>query len=595
MAIQAESSNTGRYSPHGKEKDVLVEVQTLFASAVSERDRPQKFLGDRNFEDYINDCKLAFNSYPDSPNVPWGSNAQRPITRDRVLAVIAQMVSSVVEPQFIAQNDAQRVDREMSKVIDDLYTYSTDREMFDKVFVSAVTQGAVEGTIHILDEFRSDEREIKEIEDYDVSTGEVKYKTAKKRDQYGLYAEVIPNLEIYPGDTYKADIQEQPYMFRYRLMNYQSLKNIYSGYDRWDYVKPGTSWEYDRNEDDFVQKEETDEQGDLVGVLEYWNKGEDLYLLVVGGVLMTDPNNPIPYKHKSYPISKTVAEPFDLQFYWGNSIANKVRDEQKLLNRMYRMMHDKNFLSLFPPSLTNSKALIMEDVIVPATTTYLENGETFNVVGEMAGGVTNAQIAMQRELERSISESSVNPVTAGQEMAGSQTATEILTLERNARRMLGLYGIFIMFLIEGFARLRVSNILDFYPDMEDMDMITLHGATLTGGSKGSRRLEFTNLEGLTDAERLAGSFDLMNEEGEGEELVKVDKQALKNLDVFVKIKAAPEPRVSDALSQAVGREKFALYANLQGIDQQENLRQLVRSQGDDENRLINIEGGTSII
>ena len=574
------------YQPNDDEAEVLKGINQKFEDSRSQRELPYRFFENRSFEQFIQSNKDNFNSYTKPRNKDWKARVFKPLTHNRTVAVIAQTLSSIIKPQFIAQNTEQRVDRKMTKVIDDLYEYSTERERFEKKFVKGITNGCIEGTIHILDEYRNDIRTIKEIKSIDHETGRVEYEEKELKEFEGMSAEIIPNLEIYPGNTYVFDIQEQPYMFRRRLVDYETAANQYNKYENWDFVTPGMRYYYDENIDKYVEKENDDIADNLVEVLEYWCKQYDEYHVVIGGVLMTQYDNPIPYDHKMYPIAKTVYEPFDIQFYWGNSISNKLRYEQGVLNTAYRMMIDRDYLSLMPPFLTNDTGILGEDLFVPGRGVSVKTGTEFNVMDHFVKGNGNSQFNMINLLERSMDGSSVNPTTAGQSLQGDQTATEVLNMERNAKTILGLFGIFISFLVEDFARLRVSNILSFYPDLEDVDRITVTNKSLADGSMGDKEIRFDRLEEMTPQVKFEKELEVLTEAGEGRELVVLDREDFQNLDVFVKIVANPEPRVSDALVQVEARNKYATYANNQLIDQGENTRQLVRAYGDDESKLL---------
>jgi len=574
------------YSPSVEESEKLGLLSKLFEEARSQREKSYRFFENRSFESFIQKNKDNFNSYTAPRNKSWKARVFKPLTHNRTIAVIAQTLSSIIKPQFIAQNMDQKVDREMTRVVDDLYGYSTDRERFEKKFVNGIVNGCIEGTIHILDEYRNDIRTVKDITSIDYETGEVKFNEGVRKDFEGLSAEVIPNLEMYPGNVYVFEIQDQPYIFRRRLVDYQTAACQYQKYKNWEYVQAGRTVYYDSELDTFIEKEEDDYDNNLVEILEYWCRQDDEYHVVIGGVLMTQVDNPIPYDHKMYPIAKTVYEPFDIQFYWGNSISNKLRYEQGILNTVYKMMIDKTYLSIFPPILTNDTSVLGEDVIVPGKMTPIKSGSEINPMQYYAQGVSQSQIAMVQMLENSMDGSSVNPTTAGQPVSGNATATEVLNMERNAKVILGLFGIFVSFLVEDFARLRVQNILSFYPEIEDMKRITVSNRELGDGTVGDRVFEFDNLEEMTPQMKMEKEFEMLASVDNGEELVVLDKDDFRNLDVFVKIVANPEPRVSDALQQLEARNKYVTYANNQLIDQMENTRQLVRAYGDDESKII---------
>lgn len=574
------------YKPSNKSKKVLNDFSAKFEDARTQKEMPYRFLQDRQHEQFIQDCKDLFTGYVPKRDESWKARVFKPYTRNKVIQVIAQLVSSIIKPQVLAQNPQQEIDKNLSQDLDDLFEYCRELDNYDRKFVLTVLQGVVEGTIHLFVGYENRIRKVKEIDDIDRETGEVKFTEKDKKDFEGLYTKIIPNNEIYPGDVYTMEIQDQPYIFRRRLVPYESAETEYMKYKNWKYVKAGTNLGYDEELDLYIEKQEDDFDQDLVEIVEFWCKQTDSYLVRISGVLMTDPDNPIPYDHKQYPIAKGVFEPFDYEFYWGNSLPNKLWHDQTILNTLHRLLLDERLLNVFSPIFSTDKKIMKRNIYTPGIQIQ-GDARNLTTLRNVMGTSQNETLNAIQTVESSMNQSSVNNVTGGQQPLRSGTATELLNIQENQMKILGLFGNFISFLVEDYSRLQVANILSFYPEIEDMQKITLLDKGLYEGGISDKMIEFTDLPEMTEEEELELSYEVLKrEEREQKQFRLLDKDAFRNMDYFVRIEAAPEPKKTKYLEQVMARIKFDQYAQNPLIDQMENTKNLIRANNDDESKLL---------
>jgi len=575
-----------KYKPNKKVKEVLNDFNAKFEDARTQKESPYRFLQDRQHEEFIQDCKDLFTGYVTKRDQSWKARVFKPYTRNKVIQVVAQLVSSIIKPQILAQNPQQEIDKNLSQDLEDLFEYCRQLDNYDRKFVLAVLQGVVEGTIHLFVGYENRLRMVKRVDDIDRETGEVKFTEEERKDFEGLYTKIIPNNEIYPGDVYTMEIQDQPYIFRRRLVPYEAAESEYMNYKNWKYVKAGTNLGYDETYDLYIEKTEDDFDQDLVEIVEYWHKQNDLYLVRIGGVLMTEIDNPIPYEHKQYPIAKGVFEPFDNEFYWGNSLPNKLWHDQTILNTLHRLMLDERLLNVFSPIFSKDKKIMKRNIYTPGIQIQ-GDARDMTTLRQVMGTSQNETLNAIQTVESSMNQSSVNPVTGGQQPLRSGTATELLNIQENQMKILGLFGNFITFLVEDYSKLQVANILSFYPEIEDMEKITLLNKGLYEGGISDKIIEFTDLPEMTDEEQLELSYQLLSrEEREKKQIRLLDKDAFRNMNYFIRIEAAPEPKKTKYLEQVMARIKFDQYAQNPLIDQVENTKNLIRANNDDESKLL---------
>ena len=78
-----------------------------------------------------------------------------------------------------------------------------------------------------------------------------------------------------------------------------------------DYVRPGLQVVFDEGTDLFYQQFDEELRKNLVEEVIYYDRTQDLQLIMVNGVLLTDPDHPNPRLDKRYPFIKGGYELID--------------------------------------------------------------------------------------------------------------------------------------------------------------------------------------------------------------------------------------------------------------------------------------------
>src|SRR5690606_15277308 len=130
-------------------------------------------------------------------------------TRQQVIATVPQFIDANIRPDFTAVNDKNQLSKAMSNVMEMLYEWSLTREYFDYKQLLALLEVTAVGTCHLMDDICWDMRTVKDIIDVDFETGKIKCEEKDIVDFKGTRCEIVPNEEIYPGDDWTHNIQEQ--------------------------------------------------------------------------------------------------------------------------------------------------------------------------------------------------------------------------------------------------------------------------------------------------------------------------------------------------------------------------------------------------
>lgn len=585
-----------QYRPNKAAKELLARISDDWELAYNQRTRNWRHLGDTNLEAFWRRSRDHYNGYspaPESTTGEWKSRAFKKKTRHKVIATVAQFVRSGLGVDFAAFDKADRLDRDMSRVIEDIYDWSAERENLDYTKLMAYLEMVISGTAHWLDEIAWDSRMVKEIIDVDFETGEVKWEEKERTDFKGCRSELVPNEEMFPGDAWTRDIQKQPFLIRRRLTTEANAKVALSRFKNWQYVEGGTRNFLSAVVGSEADQADSSDRDDEVEILHYWSKEDDLFAIVANGVLMTMPDNPIPYPHKQYPFAKDVLETFaDSRFYWGDSLPNKNYDDQEITNALWRLFIDSTKLKNKPPLFTNNLELANTDLIVPGTIVQKGMQDTVEALEAISQGVTQSEFKMLELTEHQIDENSIDPLVSAQSPQGDPTATQVRAIVGAAETMKGVNEQYISNLLVQHAAIRVPNLLWFLTHDEEYQRVVLDDVKTGSGKRGKRQIFFQHKADLPKSPEDVMTLEQKSEEQSGEpvDLVFVDKDSVNDYRFHVSMSAVPKDKKrTNSATLAKAMTKYQLYAQNPVFDQRVNGSMLAEAMGDDPDEVLGPE------
>jgi hypothetical protein len=392
--------------------------------------------------------------------------------------------------------------------------------------------------------------------------------------------------DVYIPDPYQPNIQKQPYVIVMTEGDYETLGIKYGKYKKWKDVIPGRGNYLESEEGDVDEESETDLEDDSVQIILYFNKSKDLMYVVANGVNLTHEENPIPFIHKNYPIVPFLFERFaNVEFAWGNSVPNVNREDQELVNSLWRMMTDGTKLKSKPPLLMSNPELASIDLVVPGTAAVIAPDDRIETIAAVTQGPSNAEFQMLQLAERQIDENSVDPLVSGQTPAGDPTATEVRAIISSADNMRGMSMDFIGSSLVAHAHLRVQNLLWFIAHDDKAKKIIRDGVKVRG-SEGRREIAFVLPEEIPSSFMLLKEETELERKGESTEKIFEDVENINNYRYFVSVSATPKPKKKSSNQMLKAIQKYRLYASSPLFDQVENARDLARALGDDPDEMV---------
>lgn len=539
--------------------------------------------------EFWRDCRDRFDCIEsvidENADESWESDVYRPKTRNKTIATSAALLASGLGIEIEAQDMTESTDREMSVVAEDIFDWSLDRERWDMKLVRAVMDLRISGTVHLFEDIVWDKRKVKEIKSVDFESGEFEFEEDDRIDFKGCRAEIIPNEEIYIADAFESDIQNQSYVIRRKVSDYDSVRIVFEKYANWKYVNAGSQQflTADANDD----KESEDQDDERVEIVWCWDKPNDLYRIIVNGVLMNGANEGFPYPHKMYPIAKTIAIPFaDQRFYWGNSDPNILRDEQDLDNDLWRMFIDSEKLRIKPPIGVSNTELANRDLVVPGVMYPLGLEDRIEPMLAVSQGVGGNEFKLLELTERQMDESTLDPLMTGQSGSGDATATEVRAIVGSAERLRGFAQAFLGDLLVQHAHLRLPNILWFLTHDDEYQKVVKDAVKLSTGKDGRKVIQFADAIDIPSSEEIMVAEASAEKMGRDAELIYVDRDAVQDYRYHVQLSPAPKPRRGGSLKVLRALEKYRLYVQNPIFNQRRNAQNLAEAMGDDPKEMV---------
>ena len=511
---------------------------------------------------------------------------RRTLTRDSLGDALAATATKLIYPSIFAQNQNQEIDYIVSNALKVLYKYTEDMDGHPdftghQKFIQVELMRKIEGTVHVQDNYIN-----------------------------GRYEkELVPNTQIFIPNFWQPSLQKQPHLIRYQNnILYWELERLFGHLENWKYVVRGAfdQWQFTQDRKFEGWNGGATDQ-DKCSVLSCWydvpvservnkEKPEKYFNVLISGVPMYEPDNKMKLRHGLYPLAKAINDYLHPMFYWGNSEPNKTGNDQALADSLYTLVVNKGKLNLMPPMVAMNGLNIEQDWIGFSKITHIEGDiKNFQKIPGVGEAPTATDFSLLEMVERNHRQSSKQGVTPGQDLPTNQPARTTILQEGNAAKSSQLSGLQAAFMVEAWAYLRLSNIIQFMPrkKINDLAKVTVPGVDLGNGLNGSMEILFEAPGKMSEEEEMLASADLLKQQefstkaGRANKKVQIDPSYLDDLNLYIVVSANPIDRKSDEIMQLIKENRYkSLYFNNPLVNQDAALRDVIRAVGDDENALM---------
>lgn len=503
--------NRETFQPTAEETQYITDAYESFFRCYTVRQEDEPIMGNRTpdkfWKDSERDYAVVFDELQDE-NDPV-KRYQSTISRDKTNVYIAHIAGSLLIPDTVAQNPEQGIDRVWSRVGSSMLYWAHKQDGWPNENGQQKSERlahttCVKGTAFSLD----------------IVTKE------------GLESEEIPPEELYVPNLWQPNIQKQSVVFRAKLnITFEEAEAMFGDCENFEYVHPGVSWIGDT----FIANDglKTSYQGivqqDKVSILYVWKKARPselkqmvkdrkvwsnatrgtYYNVIINGVPMYPVDNVSPYKHGYLNISKCIFEILRSDYFYGNSVPNKMMEDKKWRDDWKTLMRFKGKLGALPPQLIIGGA-IDDQIILPSAQTSVPEGVEVQAVPGITG-ITNSDIQLMSMADSEIDRATVAPSAAGQRSDQTQTARAEVIQAAASQKMLEPFTRQYGYFMQSRSFPILLSLLQFV-SRQSIKKIVVPDQILADGSKGAFEIIFKDVTDIDDMEKLSMSIDMLKQE-----------------------------------------------------------------------------------
>ena len=601
-----------------KEREVVREVFFKFRWVQDMRNRAYEYMDGRTIIEYINDSVRRFttNIYERDGLEDWQARVHDPFTRNKVLAVLGKITSTLPIAAVIPRGDE---DMRKADIIDSLYTYSEDKDNYDEFMTHYLLEAITKGTAIGYEGMQYNERHVRNVKNSEdaITVSDDVIRETK------LYAELVPLEEFYPAHVGIRNISEMPFCFWRHEMSYDEFIAKWSGFAKSKFVKPHAPLSQWREQRPFyLDYISTTVQPGNVEIVRFYDKTNDVYVILANGVWLnpittgpeTEEVSPLPWNHKELPFFDIKFDIFGNWFY-GKSLPDRLSSMQDVMDVLTNMLLDQSFLTIFPPMLTAGNDSIEDDYLRPGRRTPIDTqGLPLNqAYATMNMGTPSGWHEFILQYTRKImEESSIDQLGQGQAgVGGRTTAAEIQVATQNAAALMTIFGRLIAYGLKRKASLRIKNILQFWTDAKypmlqgilgdkgvsefdsAFNLIKVDGTTLSSGARGTKVIALYSGKDKMPPQKLLQAKAAVKKAQSGQEVeyVAVDAAYLHNVDFDISLVLDKKTDQTKDLEKALQLEKVRVMMTFfpNSVDVNELASQTAEKFGDDPTKILKQE------
>lgn len=553
--------------------------------------RPWDELNGHSVIDRTNMDKRTFNSFVDEsvddPNEAWKWRGTRSLARNKAMAMHAYMTQEYIIPAIFAQNDNQEEDQAVSEVMHDLVEYLTINSNYRQSFMGVALGMLVNPVTYLEASWNEVFQTIKEKSEGGYSKQEILDEVLS-----GFKANVLGPDQVLITNAYEPNIQRQRSICKVHYREYTELKQQYGDHPNWTYVQPGMLNVF--NSDDGLFYETKDDTHPFwVQETTYMSRTDDTEVCFLGGIYMGNDNvewNPMRHRDNrgapKYNITPFGYEPISEHFAFFKSLMFRVGWDNKLLDAMYEVTMNREFLDLEMPVAVSGAEQVDTSVVFPGAQISSLN-PNFKVTPIIPPRGTNPYAAL-REIEGSMEESSISKTQTGALPEASQKAYTVAQAAQAARTILGAVGKTLGESIRQYGDLMVDIVINHMttPQVDEISGNSSYRKfilqdKMMDGKKVSKEIRFDDeLMGrpMTKGQHRQYAMKMLEESGYPDNkkaIVVLNPFLFSKMKYFTRIEPDQMSPKSKYLEQVLMERLYSLLLNNPNVDLAELTRELV--------------------
>ncbi len=419
---------------------------------------------DRSLTDYIDDNEKRINNYvePRGEDIEdWQTRSFEGITREKMFAFVSKVAMQRPRYTFRATRKDGFIDKTMAEVVEDFYDYSWVTEDPSQIeFFNDAWAAAGNGTVIRWEGVEQFKEVLEDFDEYDVTTGEIKGLTSKTTTtDVNCKARRVRLQDFLISDWYEPDIQRQPAVAETRIMSRQQFERTFGHYKNADKIPKLSDLKANRSQNPtFFMRQWDAIQEEKVHVTFFFSKedGKSKFRIVANGILILA--TPIPRKDGKFPYGRGIFKPFaDASYFYGKALPDEIAHDQDMYNAFKNMVLDRSILHIQRPMIGNNLTEVDDTIMRPNAILNFKGDVKTLDIQPASGGDLQILEYLRNAADRQTSDSQ----QSGQTGSGV-TAREIVIADENARKLAGVFRLFLEAFDIQCAKLRIGNILQFY-------------------------------------------------------------------------------------------------------------------------------------
>ena len=557
------------YQPPQEVIDITKIVKEDYVTGVDIIQRGYVELNNRSVIEDTNRGQMMFNAFVDTsfedPSEAWKWRGTRSMARNKGVAMHSQLTANYLLPIFIAQNNDDEVDLEISEIMQDIIEWMAQpiNSDYQASFMQLVFSMETNPVTFLGAEYCEVFQKIKE------KKADGSYTTKEILDEVlsGFKSPIYSPNQVLITNAYQRNIQRQKSIIERCFKDYQELEAKYGDHPNWVFVQKGIKSVYNDEDGLFYDIKDDIENDKLVAEEIYKNRREDLEIPFVNGIYMGNidsvENNPIKHRdNRGAPKYNKVPFGFNRigdHFFYYKSMMNVLGWDNMLIDAVYEVgMNDELLRANMPIAVTGSDKIDSE-VMFPNAVISLESKDAriSPLLPPRQGSILNTAMPM---IEQSMDEGSLSKTMQGQLPEASQKAYTVAQSRADAKKILGAVGKSLAESMVLYGDLMKDIVINniTVPQVQELS----GGQTIlkypkffldnkkSGGGMGNKTIKFDeSLMGkkMSKKEKKYKSMELLEESGYPD---KKNSIALVNPELFTKFKFLCKVDVTQMFSKA---------------------------------------------
>lgn len=413
-----------------------------------------------------------------------------------------------------------------------------------------------------------------------IENNPIEYMVGGEMVRYECYQAVkrrLSPLQVFLGDisipAYR--FQEQPYVCIYERILFSEAPEELTERPNWKYVKPGSpiGREYAPLFKWRMYSTLEAEEVEIITYLSRTPKGLEKQV-IANGVMLFDPGHILPEKMR-YPIGMVVVKTIP-DFAYGKPPLASAKFLQALQNETFVNLIRKFRQGIEPPiAIKKSGKVPTRDMFEPAAVTQgIDPADIKRIVDH--NGITSSEFSflqlVAQKAEEFIGAVSIN----NQPGASNMTATQIIELQKQAIKMLGLSLLACVRMKQAATYARIDSILCEYTKEIGYDtkkkkkkfrMFEIESGQFPSGDKVKKYIQMVE-EFLPEKEMKKirkWEKKIMKEEKKETRYTFINVAALKQVPLRFDVEVIPEPRESSQFDKVLFQDSLAQIATMQKL------------------------------